>query len=156
MRRKQNGKNITDFSLSIRHILLSSLHLRKKLFGQKENAKSRFRDCDPFSLLSGWREEIDSKNIPEPFDHTRTALENDRSIDREKHAEISTRDLLALVQLGEICKNVCKHRTIAHPPFPSWWAVVSIRVLIRNEIFVREIMGCLSLNVSRLCKFYDT
>ncbi|KYN42785.1 Netrin-A [Trachymyrmex septentrionalis] len=43
----------------------------------------------------------------ELLDHTRTALENDRSIDREEHAMISTLDLLALVQLGEICENVC-------------------------------------------------
>ncbi|KYM95458.1 Netrin-A [Cyphomyrmex costatus] len=52
-------------------------------------------------------EKVEQKKTPELLDHTRTALENDRSIDREEHATISTPDLLALVQLGEICENVC-------------------------------------------------
>lgn len=56
------------------------------------------------------------KKISELLDHTRTALENDRSIDREEHATISTPDLLALVQLGEICENVCA--TIGSGPIP--------------------------------------
>ncbi|EGI68131.1 Netrin-A [Acromyrmex echinatior] len=49
----------------------------------------------------------EQKKTPELLDHTRTALENDQSIDREEHATISTLDLLTLVQLGEICENVC-------------------------------------------------
>jgi len=79
------------------------------LYDQKENAKSlspRWFHVRSFSLLPGWREGRAKKTL-ELLDHTRTALENDRSIDREKHATISTLDLLALVQLGEICKNVC-------------------------------------------------
>ncbi|KYN28825.1 Netrin-A [Trachymyrmex cornetzi] len=66
------------------------------------------------------------KKTPELLDHTRTALENDRSIDREEHAMISTLDLLALVQLGEICENVCA--TIGSGPILCFRRRTSVRV----------------------------
>ncbi|KYM79792.1 Netrin-A [Atta colombica] len=72
-----------------------------------------------------WRESRAKKTL-ELLDHTRTALENDRSIDREEHATISTLDLLALVQLGEICKNVCA--TIGSRPILCFHSRTSVRV----------------------------
>lgn len=81
---------------------------------------------------------IKKKETPEPLDHTRTALENDRSIDREEHATISTPDLLALVQLGEICENVCA--TIGSGPTLRFRR--RGRLLVSNRVSIKNLCSC--------------
>ncbi|EZA51122.1 Netrin-1 [Ooceraea biroi] len=71
------------------------------------------------------------KKISEPCDHTRAPLENDRSIDRQKHATISTPDLFAFVQLGEICENVFAS-TGSRPTFRRAPFLVSIQISIKT------------------------
>lgn len=133
----------------------AKIQKRAMLFDQKEIAKSlspsRFH-VRSFSLLPGWREGWSKKKTPESLDHTRTALKSDRSIDREEHATISTLDLLALVQLGEICENVCA--TIGSGPTLRFHRhgrlLVSNRVSIKNECSCHErLHRCSSLSITK-------
>jgi len=79
------------------------------LFDQKGSAKSlsasRFH-VRSFSLLPGWREGSIKKRH---WIRSTTLVLPSRMIDRSigRNTMISTPDLLALVQLGEICENVC-------------------------------------------------
>lgn len=95
---------------------------------------------------------VDQKKTPESLDHTHTALKSDRSIDREEHATISTLDLLALVQLGEICENVCA--TIGSGPTLRFHRhgrlLVSNRVSIKNECSCHErLHRCSPLSITK-------
>lgn len=140
-----------DISCYQRYIRVKSCLARKR---KKSNSRLILSAC----YQGGEKKSIEKRH----WSRSTTPMlpSNDRSIDREEHAAISERDLLTLVQLGEICENVYTKAPNRGPSSVSIVAsgfVVSIRVLIRNEGSVREITcDCSSLNVSRLCKFYDT
>lgn len=103
----------------------------------KREMQKVYRQSDfMFDLLVCYQggEKVSQKKTLNPFDHTRTALENDRSIDREEHATISTPDLLALVQLGKICENVCATiESWSILPLPSQWTAFSFKSSFDQE-----------------------
>lgn len=120
---KRSREDIASISLPSRRHILSLTRTRRdakkaQSRSAEKSAKGPSRRVDfatgPHSPLPGWRGGR-PKKAAEPLDHTRAALANDRSIDRREHATILARDLLALVQLGEICENV---RSGPPPPLP--------------------------------------
>lgn len=80
----------------------------QRLFGFGKSAKRIYRYVDFAISQPAIRvaRRLTKKGVGAVRPHP-CCLENDRSIDREEHATISARDLLALVQLGEICENAC-------------------------------------------------
>lgn len=131
--------------LSIWHISLLSIYLRvhavtlkraKGCLARKRTQKVDFA-IDPFGLLPGWRERNRLKKDTRPV-RPHPCCPREWSIDRSR----GTRDdLLVLVQLVEICKNVYPKAPNRGPSSVFTVAggfVVLIRVLIKNEGFTKD------------------
>lgn len=147
-------KKALQIFLSIWHVSLLSIYLstrcnaktRKRLLGQKENAKSRFREWSFRPATRVARRNRLKKDTRPVRPHP--CCPREWSIDRSR----GTRDdLLVLVQLGEICKNVYPKAPNRGPSCVFTVAggfVVSIRVL-RNEGFTKDCVDCHPLNALR-------